>query len=234
LRPAGISAWRQNLAAARANLGPALVLQASALALVLAYYYHPPTHGILDLLATFKARWGLLYSAAATALCGGAIPFLYMRLNPRTRSATPRSHAPFYLAFWAYKGMEVDLFYRFQGWLFGNQASAPVIAKKVFLDEFGYTVFWALPTAILFFYWKDTGFDSARMRTLDVLGFWKANLPKVLIGAWCVWLPAVTVIYSLPASLQIPLFNIVLCFYALLFATVNAGNTGAARVPAAS
>jgi hypothetical protein len=191
---------------------------------VLAYYFDKPTHDALDALAAFKSEWGLAYSAVATAICGGIIPFLYMRANRRTRASNPWFHFPFHLGFWAYKGMEVDLFYRFQGWLFGNEANFPAIAKKVILDEFGYTVFWAMPTAILLFLWKDTGYDTARMRKLDVIGFWKANLPKAVIGAWGVWFPAVCIIYSLPAPLQVPLFNIVLCFYALLFASLNGRN----------
>lgn len=220
------SAWRRALAAARVNLLPGLVLQAFAISLVAAYYLHAPTRSALDSLAAVKARWGFLYSAVATALFGGLIPFLYMRLNPRTRPVTPGIHAAFYLAFWAYKGMEVDLFYRFQGWLFGNQPTVATIAKKVIVDELGYTVLWAMPSAILVFFWKDSGFSWARVRALDVIGFWKANLPTSILGAWSVWMPAVTVIYSLPPTLQIPLFNIVLCFYALLFATLNAKNAG--------
>ena len=223
---ASASAWRRALAAARANLIPGLVLQAFAIGLVAAYYLHGPTRAALDSLAAVKARWGFRYSALATAVSGGLIPFLYMRLHPRTRPVTPASHAAFYVGFWAYRGMEVDLFYRFQGWLFGNLPTAATIAKKVLVDQLGYTVFWSMPTAILAFFWKDAGFSWARVRGLDVLGFWKANLPTAILGAWCVWLPAVTVIYSLPPTLQIPLFNIVLCFYALLFATLNAKNAG--------
>jgi hypothetical protein len=215
------SPWSEAIAAARANLVPGLALQAFALALVLAYYFDASTHAALDGLADFKARWGYAYSAAATAFCGGLIPFCYMRADRRTRGLNPWSHFPFHLGFWAYKGMEVDMFYRFQGWLFGNEATLPAIVKKVMLDEFGYTVFWAMPTAILLFHWKDHGYSFAHIRRLDVIAFWKAALPKAIIGAWGVWFPAVCIIYSLPASLQVPLFNIVLCFYALLFASLN-------------
>ena len=71
------------------------------------------------------------------------------------------------------------------------------------------------------------GFSFARLRSLRWIPFLKENMPKALIGLWGVWVPAVTIIYSLPASLQIPLFNVVLCFYALLFSTLNRGNAEA-------
>src|SRR4051812_37856262 len=103
------SPWRQAKAAARANFVPGLILQAFALALFLAYYFHPPSHQAMEALAAFKSRWGWRYSFVSTALFGGLIPFLFLRLNPRTRARTPFSHGVFYMAFWAQKGVEVDL-----------------------------------------------------------------------------------------------------------------------------
>src|SRR5690349_12615704 len=63
------SAWRQSLAAARANFLPGLALQAAALALVLAYYFHPAAHAALDALAEQKLRHGWRFSLVSTALC---------------------------------------------------------------------------------------------------------------------------------------------------------------------
>jgi len=203
---------------------PGLVLQAFAIALVAAYYWHVPTRSTLDSLAAVKSRFGYAYSMLSTALFGGAIPFLYMRLNSGTRKVTPRSHGLFYLAFWAYKGFEVDLFYRIQGWLFGNLPTLWTIVKKVVVDQFVYCVLISMPFTVIAFFWKDTGFDWKRLRSLNIPGFLKTTLPVALLGTWIVWIPAVTVIYCLPPALQIPLFNIVLCFYALMIAALNARN----------
>ena len=216
--------WRQSLAAARANLVPGLALQAFALALLLAYWFHAPSHQAMDALAALKLRWGWLYSLFATALFGGLIPFLYLRSQRATRAATPMSHGVFYMCFWAIKGVEVDIFYQVQGHLFGNGTDAATLFFKVLVDQFFYSVIWSTPCALLVFFWKDSGFSLARLRELSWPAFLRANMPKALIGLWAVWVPAVTIIYSLPPALQIPLFNIVLCFYALLFATLNRGN----------
>jgi hypothetical protein len=59
------------------------------------------------------------------------------------------------------------------------------------------------------------------MRRLDKAAFLRENLPAALCATWIVWLPAVAVIYSLPPALQIPLFNIVLCFFSLLYAALT-------------
>ena len=44
---------------------------------------------------------------------------------------------------------------------------------------------------------------------------------KVQVACWTVWIPAVTIIYSLPAELQVPMFNLVLCFYTLVLAVLT-------------
>ncbi|MEO6097187.1 MAG: hypothetical protein ABIW76_16515 [Fibrobacteria bacterium] len=222
--PEPVSPWRQSLAAARANLIPGLVLQAFALVVLLAYYYHGPSHRALDLLANLKLHWGWRYSFCATALWGGLIPFFVLRLNPQTRASTPFSHGLFYVGFWAVKGVEVDLFYQAQGWMFGNDIALGTVAVKVLFDQFVYTVCWSAPGAQLAYYWKDAGFSFAKLRSLRWIRFLRINLPKALVSIWAVWLPAVTIIYALPPPLQVPLFNIVLCFHALLFATVNRAN----------
>jgi hypothetical protein len=49
-----------------------------------------------------------------------------------------------------------------------------------------------------------------------------------------VWLPAVTVIYCLPSSLQIPLFSCVTCFWSLLLQLVTKADTGGAEAAEAA
>jgi hypothetical protein len=213
--------WARPLAAARANLVPGLVLQAFALLAIFAYYGHAPTREALDQVAAYKARTGYLYSFFATAFFGGLIPFLYLRLHPATRALTPPSHGVFLLLFWGLRGMEVDLFYRFQSRLWGDAVDLPTVAAKVVTDLFVYCPVWAAWTTLLLFQWKESGFDLGAMHRLDKAAFLKENLLTALCATWIVWLPAVAVIYSLPPALQIPLFNIVLCFFSLLYAALT-------------
>ncbi|MDA7933290.1 hypothetical protein N9B58_00285, partial [bacterium] len=48
--------WEAGLRAARANLLPGLILQLIMLALLLGYYFYPPTTELLNKLADLKAR----------------------------------------------------------------------------------------------------------------------------------------------------------------------------------
>ena len=63
-------------------------------------------------------------------------------------------------------------------------------------------------------------------------GRWYARrvLP-VLLATWAVWLPVVSCVYALPPPLQIPLFNVVLCFWSLLFAHILARQIRQAAPP---
>jgi hypothetical protein len=217
--PSGI--WSKPVAAVRANLVPGLLLQAFAIAVILAYYRHEPTHRLLDAIAGFKARTGFVFSILATAFFGGLVPYLFLRLDARSRAATPLSHGVFLTLFWAYKGLEVDAFYRFQGRLFGAAIDLPTVAGKVAVDMLVYNPFWSTPVTLLVFYWKEHGFSFAAARKLDKAAFLRDNLPAALVTVWSIWLPAATVIYCLPGPLQVPLFDIVLCFFSLVLATLT-------------
>jgi hypothetical protein len=43
----------------------------------------------------------------------------------------------------------------------------------------------------------------------------------VLFSTWIVWLPTVAIVYSLPNVLQLPLSNLVLCFWCLLLSFIS-------------
>lgn len=222
--------WRAGLRAARAHLVPGLVLQACALALVVAYYQHPPTHAALDALADFRARTGRLYGIVATGLFGGVLPFVYLKLHPATRGRYTLAQGAFLLAFWAYKGFEVDLWYRMLNAVIGPGHDTATIATKMFLDQFVYCPVFAVPLSTLIYAWCEAHFDTATVRADVCAGDWYGRrvLP-MLIGNLGVWVPAVCIIYALPLALQLPLFNLVLCFFTLILAHMAKREESPAR-----
>src|SRR5688572_28365070 len=68
--------WSAGLRAARANLAPGLIVQALMLAVLLAYYFYPPTRHWLNGLAEIKMRWGYGYTALSSFFAGAIIPEL--------------------------------------------------------------------------------------------------------------------------------------------------------------
>src|SRR5690606_2824532 len=127
----------------------------------------------------------------------------------------------FYVSFWLWKGVEVDAFYRAQALVFGEQADALTIATKTAVDQFVYNPLWAAPTQTVFFLWKDCDFSLAECRRPLARASASRRVLSVLLSTWVVWIPAVAVVYSLPSPLQLPLFNLVLCFWCLLLSFVS-------------
>ena len=135
----------------------------------------------------------------------------------------PWPHLVFFALFWAWKGVEIDFLYRSLAALFGNDPTPAVIARKVIVDQFGYNLLYAAPVGSLVFAWKDTGFHWAPVAADVRAGRWyyRRAFP-VLLAVWALWIPVVCCVYALPPALQMPLFNVVLCFWSLLFATITA------------
>ena len=207
----------------RHNLIPGLVLQVIAVSLALLYYFWPPALPAFAFVADLKGRYGMLYAVCATALFGGIIPFAYLWASGQTRQH-PGGELLFYLLFWGYKGAEVDLFYRLQGWLFGTDNSWQTVVAKTSFDQLVYAAFWMVPTIAVAYLWKDSGFNWRRFRHRLDQRFFALTVPTIVVSNWLVWLPAVSVIYFMPPHLQVPLYNLVQCFFVILLHMLGNGK----------
>jgi hypothetical protein len=199
------------------NLVPGLLLVSAEAALVTAYYFHPPTQAWWHHIGEIKLRLGLIYSALSTLWFGGLLPVLLMQAIPSLRSGFSWKSLPWLLLFWAWRGMEVDLFYQFQGWMFGNEVTWQVILPKVLVDQFVISVFYFGPVSILIYRWIELRSWSGAWAELGITWIQERLLPVLLANA-AIWIPAIALIYMLPPALQLPVQNLVLCFWSLLLA----------------
>ena len=222
--------WQAGLHSARATLKPGIGLIAAAAAVVVAYYQNDTAHRWLETVADFRQRGGFAFAATAMMVFAGVLPFLYLRLNPATAAAHPWRHLFFFAAFWAYKGVEVDLFYRGLAAVFGSGHEWPVVGQKMLVDQLVYNPLFAAPYGVLLYAWKDAGFRWAAPRAdLRQAGWYYRRVLPVMIAVWVVWIPAVCCIYALPLALQIPLNSVVNCFWVILFSHITSRqNRGAA------
>lgn len=237
-------AVRLGLASARENALPGLILWIVAVAIVAGYYFLAPVTTALAALGRVKAEGGFLYSAISTAIAGGLIPFLWKRAMAARKRAgegisptngakpgvpasagasTPAAWAAclFLCLFWAEKGIEVDFLYRMQARVFGDGNSPLVIIPKVIVDQFGYNPLWAGWTQVLGYWWLEHSFKPASLVDPALWRTMGARVVTVLISTWGVWIPMVSVVYAMPGDLQIPLFNIALCFWGLMLASLT-------------
>jgi hypothetical protein len=149
--------WTAGLRGARANLIPGLVLQSFALTLVLAYFWHTPTHDALNRLSAWRSELGLTFAIVSTGLFGGLLPFLYLRFTA-ARYTWPQG--ALLTAFWAYKGIEIDLWYRVLAHLVGEGHAPATVATKMLLDQFLYCPLIAIPLTTLAYTYAETHFNA--------------------------------------------------------------------------
>jgi len=218
--------WHAGLRGARANLLPGLALQGFALVLVVAYYHHTPTHEAISRLADLRTHMGVTFGILTTGLCGGLLPFIYLKTMPATRTRYTWAQGSVITIFWAYKGLEIGLWYRFLAWSVGEGNGPGTVAAKMFLDQFVYCPILAVPLTVLVYDWCEHGFSGAALAAEVRAPRWYARrvLP-MLISNLGVWVPTVCIIYALPTALQLPLQNLVLVFFTLLLAHISKRET---------
>jgi hypothetical protein len=217
-----MSIRRSIVAALKQNFLPGLVLQFFALAIVLVYFFVPASQPIYAWFGVLKHTYGFAYAFVATAFFGGLIPFVYLYLTNRLdKSRSLLGLLIFYLVFWGIRGVEVDFFYQLQGDWFGYENTIKTIVLKTAVDQFIYSTFWAAPSITIVYLWVENGFDFRAWWVALDRKFFGVKIPTVVLSNWMVWIPAVSIVYSMPQDLQIPLFNLVLCFWVLLLAVLN-------------
>ncbi|MDB6128322.1 MAG: hypothetical protein JWM35_2218 [Verrucomicrobia bacterium] len=214
--------WRPTLRAAQANLVPGIVIWSVGFTLVLAYYNIAPVHAALGRLTELRARTGFLFPAVSTALCGAVLPILYLRSDPALRADYRFKNCVLLIVFWAYKGVEIELWYRVLAHFVGNNQNVRTVAIKVFLDQAIYSPFFAVPLTVLVFSFTHVGLRFGPIKADLRAGGWYRRhvLPTVLANA-VIWIPVVCLVYALPLPLQIVLFDLVLCFFILIAAHIT-------------
>ena len=127
----------------------------------------------------------------------------------------------FGILYWGSAAMTVDAFYRGQNWVFGPQVDFCTVSKKVMVDQLIYTPLWSVPFGMAVFEWKNQDYSLAGMSRVLTIEYYKRKTIPAIVAGWGVWIPLVSLIYSLPPLLQIPLFSLALTFWAMLFTWIN-------------
>lgn len=204
--------------AARANLVPALFLQALMLALLIAYYASLAARSALTAFANYKTRHGMTFVIIASVLAGAILPELFLVAFFQRGRLTKRNwrNLLFTIPIWAFDGSLVDLLYRSEAAWFGNVVVLPVVLAKVCVDQFGYNPFFAAPFGVLTYEWKNSGFRWESLGRSFTWAHYREKVIPTLCATWAVWIPMMAIIYSLPLALQFPLFSLALVFWVLL------------------
>ena len=121
-----------------------------------------------------------------------------------------------YTIYWYYKGAEIAKLYDFQAWAFGDNNKFTTILVKTIFDQFVYNTVWGIWTMVPFYKWVSNGYDYHKTKQqVFSKEFIYMDAPKLLFSIWMIWIPMVTLIYSLPSSVQIPFWSIIMIGSAL-------------------
>lgn len=200
----------------RENRLPCLVLNLLVLALVGSYYAVPQAAALWQAVGEFKLRWSFGFSLVSTIFAAALLPTLVQGWMGRLPAEGRLKRLALLSLFWGWRGMEIDLFYQIQGWLFGYGNDLRTLLIKVAFDQFVMSPLWFVPTVLIALRWVEFDGSWARTRASLDREFWLRTCPTVMVANWLVWIPALALIYSLPAALQFPLFSGVMCFFILI------------------
>ncbi len=156
--------------AIRANLKPALGLQAVMLLIVLAYYLNPRVAAALGAVAEYKVAHGIPFVVLSAIVAGALLPELLVVMfvqAGRFRRENFRNLL-FTAPLWGFGGITVDLLYRGLARLLGDEATFSVVAAKICIDQFGYSMFFAAPYEVIAYEWKNSNFSAVSASVIIV------------------------------------------------------------------
>jgi hypothetical protein len=220
--PPPVSPWRAGVAAARANLIPGIILWVVAAALVFAYYHAHGLRECLDEVGAWKTRYGVRYTMASSALFCGLLPWLFRMALPALRPKRPLAELVHGVVYWGLICCTADWFYQFQAFAWGDSREPHIVAVKTACDMLGYTPLIAAPCNALSHLWRDCNFSWTATRAAFRGAFYRNVVLPNLVPNWFVWTPGIAVVYCLPATLQLPMANLICCFWALMCISIAA------------
>jgi len=210
------SPWSAGVKAARDNLLPSLLILAAAAGLVVCYYQVPAVKVWLDVIGKLNAENPTLFAMLCTGFTAGFIPWCFRMAFPSLRPARPGLDLLHSVVWWMFLGVIVRYFYALQGHLFGTEPSVRVVILKVLVDQSCFTVLCGAPFNAISHLWKDSNWDTAKLRAAMGPGWYRRLVLPNLLPNFLVWLPGNAIFYSMPPELQLPVANCIGCFWALM------------------
>jgi hypothetical protein len=222
-----LKTFRQSLrlagAAAKSNLLPGLLLQCLMLVFFSLYIAHEGTRRFLGDVAHVKQEAGYAFSFFSYAVAGGVMPELLRVVFFQSGKATKKNLWLLLTAapFWGALGMLIDLLYRLQTVWFGAGHDWLTLLLKVFADQFLFAPLLSTPLIVGWFFLRDEGFRPSAFGKIFRADFLFDKVFPVVVAGWCVWIPGVILVYSMPPLLQIPVAVFIQVFWVLLFTTME-------------
>jgi hypothetical protein len=219
-----LRSFRLGLGATRANLVPAVLVQALMASLVVSYFYLPAARPAFGVLTYWNVHGGLLFSFLAMGITVGGLTEIfsvYLHKNGRW-TVEDFWNIVFNFLVFGILGTTNSLFYQLQAHWFGGGRSPATLATKTLVDQFLYTPFLTNPMQTLAFLWKSQQFSFRQtvQKMQHFRQFYLLTVLPVLVSNWCFWIPMAVLIYCFPTSLQLPLGILATAIWSMLIAAL--------------
>lgn len=198
---------------------PFVLIQAGALALVVAYFWSDTVRSACDAVGRMQTAGGLWFAVLTTSLAGALLPEAAKLLTGQGRERTWKQVGGdtfFGLWYFAVAGVQVHYFYKFQTWAWGEGNEPWRLALKVAFDQIFFTPVVAIPLALFLGGIRNSGYSLrgglAVLRPRNLA----RRAPQLLIPSSTFWIPMCVMIYALPTPLQFPLFALAVGAWSLL------------------
>ena len=217
------SAFSKGLQAARTNILPGLLLQAVMVCFIALYLFHNGTREFLARVGTVRSQMGYTFAVVSYIFSGALLPeamrvVFFQKGRFRLHNLwSVVSMAPL----WALLGLIVDCFYRIQGGWFGVGNTWDVVFMKVAVDQLFFSPLVVNPLVVAYLAWQEARFRTSAVETIFSWEFLNEKMIPTQIAVWCVWLPGVSLVYSMPPLLQLPVAVLIQCFWVLILTTIN-------------
>ncbi|EIP98225.1 hypothetical protein OpiT1DRAFT_02677 [Opitutaceae bacterium TAV1] len=221
--------------AARANLRPGVVLWIVLLVFLLSYLASGDFRVVLQHVADFKTRVGYPFSFCIYVLFAGFLPELLQVVFFQHGRATRQNVRNFLFGslVWGLAGIGSDWFYRCQTVWFGAGNEWQTMAKKLVVDQLGYSPV-ANGLILIIFAWREAGFSASAWRKIFSGDFFREKYFPLIVAVMSVWIPGVLVVYFMPPALQLPVAAIIICFWVLIFTFMSGKKTASGDNPSRS
>ena len=199
-----------------ANIVPVFVLWPFAMTLAAAYYLFPFVRDALDPLSRWQVQNGWLAAFLSQFLFCGLVPCVFLLTVRSIATNRPIVKSLVQSVWCGAMGVACWWFYGLQCKLFGYGHGIATLLCKTAFDQFVWTAVVVAPLSSAFYVWLGHDFSVKAVVKTCRTGFVRRVVMPNLVANWCVWIPLVMMVYTLPRPLQIHMLSIVSSLWVLL------------------
>ncbi|OGK06455.1 MAG: hypothetical protein A2W80_12060 [Candidatus Riflebacteria bacterium GWC2_50_8] len=214
----------------KANIKPGAILWLLMVVFFVAYATNTAFSTGLGKVSALKISVGYPFSFGVYVLFAALMPEILKIIFFQKGKATAQNlrNLIFVGLLFGVMGILTDIFYGYQARWFGEETGLRTLFLKAFVDQGLYS-----PVAnfllVSIFFVRENGFSSKVFKRILTARFAFVKVLPVVVAGWCVWIPGVMLVYSMPTALQLPVASLILCFWVLIFSFVAEQRPAPAR-----